>query len=186
MKYFIIIFFILFNFSCIAQTDLITKEFIFIPYKSNVEKQLNYIKQTNLFQEINSKITKSKTIYKTKVIEIDSVCKSCDSIVVGLLICSDSSVIERKSYRVLRTFVEYYCLSEETMNTHYDKLITDLKKIYKSYKDITLGDETTAIEERFEGIEFRKSGNNILPYMGIYRSNVKGQRVLLLEYCQPF
>lgn len=128
MKYFLIIFFLLLNISCNAQTDLITKQFLFIPYKSNIEKQLDYIKHTNTFQEINSRTTKFKTIYKTKVITTESIRNSCDSIVIGLLICSDSSVVEQKSYKVLRTFVEYHCSSEEIMNAHYGKLITELKK----------------------------------------------------------
>ncbi|RBL91688.1 hypothetical protein DF182_03495 [Chitinophaga flava] len=164
---------------------MITKGFLFIPYKSNIEKQLDYIKHTSTFQEINSRTTKSKTIYKTKAITIDSFCNSCDSIIVGLLVSSDSSVIEQKSYKVLRTFVEYHCPSAEIMNAHYGKLMTALKKNYKFSRNITLGDETTAIEERFDGLEFRTSESVIIPYIGIYKSNMKNQSVLLLEYGQP-
>lgn len=184
MKHLFIILFLLLSITCLAQTDLVDQWFISIPYKSNIDDQLSFIKKRKDFGAISSRTTPSKTIYRVKVINPQKFSKSCDSIVVGWLLSSDSSVIKQKSYKRQRTFVEYYYPSEDLLDNHLRQFITELKKRYKISRKITLGDSTTPEEDRFEGLEFSTNKNEPIPYIGIYKNNVQHPKMLLLEYCQ--
>jgi hypothetical protein len=155
---------------CVAQDTLELKYFLGIPFKLSLETQLNYLRESQKFNDIVSRKFPQKTIYKTSLIDYKEINSMIDSVIAGIIIGNDSSIAERKSYGTFRVFVQYYYSNPVIMDLEFEHARRYFERKYAVFGQFGYGDEGSPIEERFSGYRYYFKKRESIPYVGVFRS----------------
>ncbi len=167
---------------CVAQNTLELKYFLGIPFKHSLATQLNYLKESQKFNDIASRKFPQKTIYRTSLINPKEINSKIDSVIVGIIIGNDSSIAERKSYGTFRIFVQYYYASPVIKNLELEHVRHYFEKRYAVFGQFEYGDESSPIEERFSGYQYYFNKRERLPYLGVFRSSNEKVNNIMIEF----
>ncbi|MBK6381775.1 MAG: hypothetical protein IPF72_19780 [Chitinophagaceae bacterium] len=166
----------------VAQDTLELKYFLGIPFKHSLETQLIYLRDSQKFNDIVSRKFPQKTIYRTSLINSKEINSRIDSVIVGIIISNDSSIVERKSYGTFRLFVQYYYTNAIIKNLEFENVRRYFERRYIVFGQFEYGDESSPIEERYSGYQYYFNKRERNPYVGVFRSSNEKVNNIMVEF----